>query len=820
LHTAFEPGDVLKARGREWVLLSATQHADCCELNLEPAGGRDGPALAEPAVLLAPFDRPSVQGKPGSVHVVSRRAWMATLRLAVLAQREPSGLAAAARAGVDLLPHQLGPAMAVVRDGARRLLLADAVGLGKTIEAGFVVAELQARSVLDRVLVLAPPGLCDQWCAELSGRFGMDAVVADAAWLRRLRAALPAAVNPWAVPGLRIASLDFAKRPEVRRSIEHVWWDVLVVDEAHLAAGDSERRAAAHAFACRARFVLLLTATPHSGDPRTFEALCGIGALSADDPIVMFRRSRVDAGLLRSRRVHLQPVRGSAAEIATRRQLDSYISRVWRRRAGPEGRDARLAMVVLAKRSFSGMEPLRRSLLTRLDRLGEAPPSTSAQLALAWDDETDSADAAPSGILGAAGLDDPSEERQVLCALAHLATIAGARDSKRRVLLRLLGRLREPAIVFTEYRDTLEGLRQALGPDTAVLHGGMDRSERAETIRRFNGGGARVLLATDAAGEGLNLQHRCRLVINLELPWNPMRLEQRIGRVDRIGQPATVHAINLLASGTAESRLLARLASRLGRARDAVGAIDDVLGGSEEAVLAGHLGLDARPAGLSGRAATAIRLASADLVQCLSVEGSARALAASLELRRQLLRVSGTRAPRSGARVAGRRRGVQVASVRRGRLPAPLGRTGVLVVLRIRSAAPAGFAPFDELVPVFIEGPCERISTRRGLRAIASDFIARRLPLLAAAVPPRPAAPGPRGGPFDRDACLTAQARGRRAVQRGLFDSRAEREAGEAEERAGRREAQPGVPHAPAIDADGESRRFDPQPELLLFVTS
>ena len=130
----------------------------------------------------------------------------------------------------------------------------------------------------------------------------------------------------------------------------------------------------------------------------------------------------------------------------------------------------------------------------------------------------------------------------------------------------------------------------------------MDRFERAAAVGRFNGGDARVLLATDAAGEGLNLQQRCRLVVNLELPWNPMRLEQRIGRVDRIGQQRTVHAINLLASGTAESGLLLRLARRINQARHTVGAVEDVLGGSEEGLMAACLGLQRRPPEPRGRA--------------------------------------------------------------------------------------------------------------------------------------------------------------------------------------------------------------------------
>ena len=279
MHTAIQPGALVQVRGCPWVLRSDVARADCRELHLEPAAGHGGASAGGPIVLLAPFDRPVALAPPGRLRAVSRRAWMAALRTAILGQREPGSLCAAARADVDLLPHQLEPALAVVRHGARRLLLADAVGLGKTIEAGLVLAELRARSALDRVLVLAPPGLCNQWCAELEDRFGLEPVVADAGWLRSLRPVLPASINPWSVPGIHVASLDFAKRPEVRRSLERVSWDAVIVDEAHIAAGDSERRAAAHAVAARARFVLLLTATPHSGDHRAFHALCGIGAL-------------------------------------------------------------------------------------------------------------------------------------------------------------------------------------------------------------------------------------------------------------------------------------------------------------------------------------------------------------------------------------------------------------------------------------------------------------------------------------------------------------------------------------------------------------
>jgi hypothetical protein len=132
----------------------------------------------------------------------------------------------------------------------------------------------------------------------------------------------------------------------------------------------------------------------------------------------------------------------------------------------------------------------------------------------------------------------------------------------------------EPLIIFTEYRDTLARVARSINEPVAVLHGGLSRHERAEALRAFTEGRRRILLATDAAGEGLNLHHRCRIVINLELPWNPMRLEQRIGRVDRIGQRRTVHAFHLVAAGTGEERLLTELRERIALAQSDIGAPD------------------------------------------------------------------------------------------------------------------------------------------------------------------------------------------------------------------------------------------------------
>lgn len=209
----------------------------------------------------------------------------------------------------------------------------------------------------------------------------------------------------------------------------------------------------------------------------------------------------------------------------------------------------------------------------------------------------------PAGI----GLSDPAREHALLTALAAVARCAAHDQSKLSALRRLLRRAGETAIVFTEYRDTLLHVRRVLGASAgpvAVLHGGLTSSERAAVLRDFTRGACTVLLATDAAGEGLNLHEACRLVINLELPWNPMRLEQRIGRVDRIGQRRTVHAFHLIAGGTSEPAIASRLRARIARARADVGA-PNPLGADEERATAQLVmtgdstddTLDDRPAG-------------------------------------------------------------------------------------------------------------------------------------------------------------------------------------------------------------------------------
>ncbi len=407
-------------------------------------------------------------------------------------------------------------------------------------------------------------------------------MVVDRPAMRRLQGSA-ADVGPWEQLPAAVASIDFAKRPEVLRSLEAVRWDLLIVDEAHLCAVAPERAAAVNWLAKRARRVVLMTATPHPGEPGAFEALCRVGRLPGEGPALMFRRTRAELGLASGRRCRILAVASSAPERRLHALLERYTSLVWK--AAPGGRapaDARLAMIVLRKRAASCAASLLASLARRLRWLADPGEAAHPQLQLPFDDgdEPDASDEEPGLALAAPGLADVEAERRMLQRLIDLAGAAVARDSKPRVLVRLLRRVREPAIVFTEYRDTLTHLADACqGSRTvATIHGGMDRAARAEAVGAFNRGEASLLLATDAAAHGLNLQSRCRLVVSLELPWNPVRLEQRIGRVDRIGQRRTVHAVHLVARHTGEEEVLARLAARIERARKELGSAADPLG--------------------------------------------------------------------------------------------------------------------------------------------------------------------------------------------------------------------------------------------------
>jgi superfamily II DNA or RNA helicase len=586
LRSSFVAGDRVTVRRQPWSVLNVRLHEDCGVVTVRGIGPLNS---GQRCAFITPFDLVEPLARAPRVRAVTLRRWRRRCRSLLAGERSPDTLATAVRAQIDLLPHQLEPALALLRGFGSRVLIADDVGLGKTVQAALIVSELCERGAADRALILTPAGLRDQWSSELRIRFGLDPVVVDAYEARRRGARLPIDVNPWTTFPLVIASTDFIKRAEVLPAVQSCRWDIIVVDEAHGVTPGSERYAAVNALSQAAPYVVLLTATPHNGDRAAFESLCRIGAVEGHSrsALLLFRRSRRDLRLVRNRRVHWLRIRPSSSELALHEHLSRFASAV---RA--EHGDRVLALATLHKRALSSPHSLLLSVERRLSSIGGDRSDLAFQLALPLDDgggELDPSDDIPEWSVPALG--DAVRERQLLEALAAIARSCRF-ESKLAAVVRLLARLarqNEPAIVFTEYRDTLLHLHKGLAshPGLAVrrialLHGGLTRYERRLAIDQFEQGQCPLLLATDAGGEGLNLHRTCRLVVNLELPWNPVRLEQRIGRVDRIGQQRMVHAFNLIAEGVGETEILERLQERLVRASSDLDAVDP-LGIDEDA---------------------------------------------------------------------------------------------------------------------------------------------------------------------------------------------------------------------------------------------
>ena len=556
-----QPGAAVWIRGQRWRVTRVRGDRHVVRLDVTGESGRQA--------FLYPFDRPTELRE--DLRPVRVRPQRARARLALLAGRTfgRRTLSAAVDARAAILPYQLEPALAAL-GGARRILIADEVGLGKTVQAGLIAAEIIRRDAPARVLVVVPAALAAQWADELRARFGLTCVPADRGSFDRRARERAFGDNPWNGAGIFLTSLDFLKQPHVLEGMPARAWDLVVIDEAHTACGHSDRHAAVHDVARRSRCVVLLTATPHSGDEHRFSRLLSLGELAGDQPIV-FRRRRSDLGVTSRRRTAWHHVSLSQAELRVFASLGAFERLVLKAASSDHRDEARLLLAILRKRALSTMRALSISIERRLAWLSSANPVepadswVQARLDLGGDEAEDVASQDDLlGLRARTGLERDTE-RSWLKRLAHLAGAAAGHESKVRRVVSLVSRTDEPVIVFTEFRDSLTVLvnRIRLFRPVSVLHGGMTADERAETIGRFQTGSDRVLIATDVAGQGLNLQHRCRWVISLELPWNPARLEQRIGRVDRIGQQRPVHFTLLVARHDSEMGLIAHLARRV-----------------------------------------------------------------------------------------------------------------------------------------------------------------------------------------------------------------------------------------------------------------
>lgn len=612
-------------------------------------------------------------------------AFLDAARWGAIASADPSAFQSPFRSGIDIEDYQLLPLVEALRMPRVGLLIADDVGLGKTIEAGLIAQELVLRNQAQKIVIVCPPSLCRKWQREMREKFGLGFEVVDTEYVRQLRRVRGVGVNPFRSHPRLIVSMEWVKFESQMRWFDEFLppdpntypraFDLLIVDEAHQIAPSAVGRYALDSMRTKAmrRLVpyfehrLFLTATPHNGYPESFQALLemldpnrftkGVDPSPAERDAVMVRRLKSHLRTLLPdgenrfphRVIHAIPVKFPDEERELFELLDQYGKLRLRSAATPtEQAAARFITLLLKKRLLSSPAAFKHTLdqhISTLNRAAHRATSSSAIEAAAAEMEADIDDrelvsdaeveALATAAAGLADIDREAEEQL----LARLRARSVRFDASRKVLDQLSsradGRWRRPdaktarllewiretcypdgewnderAIVFTEYRATLNYLDEMLSaPDPSrpsmqgrveVFHGGLDAEERERIIREFNYNPrktkVRVLLATDAASEGIDLHLACHRLVHVEVPFNPNRMEQRNGRVDRHGQRSSTVDIYHFASAEADSEgdglgqdhdFLLRVAEKINEIREDLGSVSSVLAERIEARMLG-----------------------------------------------------------------------------------------------------------------------------------------------------------------------------------------------------------------------------------------
>jgi superfamily II DNA or RNA helicase len=462
-------------------------------------------------------------------------------------------------AGIEPHRHQVEAVRRVLRVLRGRALLADEVGLGKTVEAIMVLREYQLRGMARRVLVLVPPALVAQWRGELLSKAGIAPRVAEGAELRGGADAF------WRGDGVVLTSLATARHQKHAAAVQAEPWDLVVVDEAH----HVKNRATLGwklIDGIRTRFLLLVTATPLQND---LEDLYGLVTLLRPGQLpspAAFRKEFVD---------RKDPTSPRNRE-RLRRLLSEVMVRSTRAQSGLH-LPPRFVTTVLAE-PLAGEAELYRRTVELLRAEAEHPTSRLATATLLLE-----AGSSPWAVRRTVDkmIASGSHAGAFGDALASLAGVAGEVEETRKtqLLVDIVRAHAEPVLVFSRYRATLDAIAEALagaGVPCATFHGGMTAAEKAAAVEQFRAG-TRVLAATDVGAEGQNLQF-CNVLVNFDLPWNPMLVEQRIGRLHRIGQTREVRVYNLALRGTVDERVLDVLDRRLHLFELIIGEMDMVLG--------------------------------------------------------------------------------------------------------------------------------------------------------------------------------------------------------------------------------------------------
>ncbi|MEH6988908.1 DEAD/DEAH box helicase [Cytobacillus firmus] len=460
------------------------------------------------------------------------------------------------------LPHQLEVAKQVVESMNGKAILADEVGLGKTIEAGLILKEYMIRGLVKKVLILVPASLVSQWAMELNSKFFIPAVAQRKSYV-------------WEQCDVVVSSIDTAKRNPHRDIIYSLDYDLIIIDEAHKLKNNKTRN---YEFVqnLKKKFCLLLTATPiqnriseifnlvsllkpgHLGNESAFYENYKKDSRSLNDDAhlkelvnkVMIRNRRADTGIEWTKRhVETIPIEFSQAElelyeaVTELRSEENWVS------------SSQFSVMTLQREACSSREAVYFTLQNMLKR--QEQPSIAFQ-----------------------------EQIQYLIKKVE----AVQQNSKAQKALELIQKINDKVIIFTEYRATqmyLQWFLKQYGITSVPFRGGFKRGKK-DWMRELFQKNAQVLIATEAGGEGINLQF-CNHIINFDLPWNPMRLEQRIGRIHRLGQEKDVMIYNFATKETVEEHIMKLLYEKIHLFEKVIGDLDDILTKLEFGSIDDHL---------------------------------------------------------------------------------------------------------------------------------------------------------------------------------------------------------------------------------------
>ncbi|MFG2470142.1 DISARM system SNF2-like helicase DrmD [Streptomyces canus] len=678
-----EEGNLVEVRGQSWVVarVEPSPAALDGEENRRPAtlvhlqsvaDGRFGDTLSviwevEPGRRVLPAGS-LPDASAGSYDPPNRlAAFLDAVRWSAVASADGRTLQAPFRSGVAVEPYQLEPVSRAVGAPRVNLLLADDVGLGKTIEAGLVVQELMLRGRARRTMVVCPAGLTLKWRDEMAEKFGLEFTIVDSEHCARLRRTHGTAANPFRVHPLTIVSLPWLRGQKAQRLLDEVigapeespdgehkrFFDLLVLDEAHhvapaapkqVYAVDSQQTKLIRRLVPHFEHRLFLSATPHNGYPESYTALLELldpqrfirGPQGPDkealkDAVVRRLKSTITNAdgtpRFRTRKTLELSVDYTPQEREIHHLLGSF-AELRRKKLTPKARGGRraadLVTLLLKKRLFSSPAAFLHTVqvyLSHLEDTGPARGRTAAAEVPEWLeefadlvadlDDTGLVDAEDDALTRSTSL-TPAEDGQELDLLQEMErwalTHEAAPDSKAEALIAELKAICRPdgkhwtnnrVVVFTEYRDTQKWLHDLLqqeeltdGGRVERLHGGLSAEERERIRLGFQTepsraeGRVRILLATDAAGEGIDLQNHCHRLINYDIPFNPNKLEQRIGRIDRWGQKHDPEITHFIGSGwqqaqagsyEADLEFLSRVAKKVARMEHDLGSVNAVL---------------------------------------------------------------------------------------------------------------------------------------------------------------------------------------------------------------------------------------------------